>query len=353
MRDVNFSAWKPSPHHTYFLHVQNGSNAESVGLSLVQIGDGSEPCIGAASHPSSGYGGHVLVAGGKIRAGVEVQYFRDRQFIAETITDALGRHSIRLSPGLYQYRFLLPGEETREFQINVKAGHRVKWEELGADGEILDSRERAVKFITEELVCQWDNSDGAGFKWIDVMETVVQIARRLEKDGATLRQVSFAQFCRPDIVSNLRNRGAWAVETGWKDAQFAAAFRNLIAIAQAKLITLLRHDEATVHMTRNVQFDEPSGGGLPTRIIAPEGTENYLALARAAAVYHASTLGGQIAGGLAVFDPQSDGGLGTSSRASVGIDGALSLLGGENAGVTALPSGWRGTVREQLWNPRE
>lgn len=330
MRDVNFQNWSVSPHHTYFLHVQNAPDGEAVGLSLVQIGDGSEPCIGLDSHGNDNYSGHVYVVAGKPVAGVEVQYLRDKQFIAETLTDVLGRHSVRLPPGLYQYRFLALGE-SREWEILVKPGLRVVWQDVDADGAPGDAKERQIKFITEELIFNWDNSDGAGFSWQDVVEVVSKIGDSISKSGAMLRQCSFAKFCRPDLIGTLQGRGVWAVETGWNDQHFAAAFRNLLAVSRARLVRLKTHDEARSHLERNTQFV------TPTRVGAPEGTYNYLALARAAAVYHASTLAGSVGDGVAIFDPARDGTCGAAPGTS-GLPGAF--------------GGGRARIEEQIVNPR-
>ncbi|RYX84190.1 hypothetical protein EON83_10870 [bacterium] len=329
MKDVDLSKWVVTPHHTYFMHVQNAVDADAVGFSLVQIGDGSEPCIGLDSHEGDKYDGHVFVIGGKPRAGVEVQYFRDEQFITETMTDSVGRHSVRLGPGLYQYRFVFPGE-TQSFEILVKPGHRVKWEEMGADGVVLDTKERQIKFVTEELVGMWDNSDGLGFAWLDVLETLTKVADTITNAGGTLRLCSFAQFCRPDMVTELQARGIYAQDTAWRDAQFASAFRNMLAVTQARLLRLRKHDEARTQLERNTQFV------TPTKIASPPGTHNYLALARAAAVFHASTLSSTLLNGLAVYDPNTDG---------------LIARGPNTSGV--LPSGFGGAiVVEQQWNPR-
>ncbi|HEY0073747.1 MAG TPA: carboxypeptidase-like regulatory domain-containing protein [Abditibacteriaceae bacterium] len=343
MRDVNLGNWAVTPHHTYFMHVHNAPDASAVGLSLVQIGDGSEPCIGLDSHEGDKYGGHVLIAAGKPVPNVEVQYFNDKQFIAETLTDRLGRHSVRLPPGCYQYRFVYAGE-SREFEIIVKPGHLLKWEDIGASGEILDAKERQVKFITEEIVCNWDNSDGSPFEWLDVVEVICKIADRIGQAEGTLRQVSFAQFCRPDIIEHLKMRGCWATETNWRDLQFAGAYRNFRSIQAARLVRLKRHDEANYQFTRNIILDEAG-----KRLDAPEGGLNYLALARIAAVYHASTLSGAIGNALAVYDPMSDGQLGTSGRTTQ--NPVQSVFNPHSM----LPQGFGGPnakVLEQQWNPK-
>ncbi len=344
MRDVNLESWAVTPHHTYFMHVQNAPDASAVGLSLVQIGDGSEPCIGIDSHEGDNYAGHVLIAAGRPVPNIEVQYFNDKQFIAETLTDKLGRHSVRVAPGCYQYRFLFPGEN-REFEILVKPGHRVKWEDIGASGEILDAKERQIKFITEEVVCHWDNSDGTPFQWIDVVEVICKIADRIAKANGTLRQISFAQFCRPDVIEHLKMRGCWALETNWRELQFAGAYRNLRSILAAKLIRLKNHEEANYQMLRNTILDEAG-----KRLNAPEGSLNYLALARIAVVYYASTLSGAIGNGLAIYDPMSDGQLGTAGR--------MPKNSRESAFQTSsavVPSGFGAAgakILEQEWNPK-
>jgi hypothetical protein len=334
MRDVNLEGWEPTPHHTYFMHVQNSVEVDAVGLSLVQIGDGSEPCTGLDSHKNDNYDGHVLVIAGQPKMGVEVQYFRDKQFITETVTDKNGRHSVRLEPGCYQYRFLVMGE-TKEYEILVKPGLRVLWQDVSPDGLELDAKERQIKFITEELVCNWDNSDGEGFRWLDVSEIIAKIAGILSAKGAVLRQASFAQFCRPEMLKNLQTRGVYAVETEWRDIHFAAAFRNLVALGESKLVRLRRHDEAKLHMERNTQFV------TPTKIASPPGTQNYLALARAAAIYHASTLSGTISSGTAIYDPNLDG----SARGGGGIFNQAPNLPSAFGGPSAR-------VLDQRWNPR-
>lgn len=328
MRDVNLEKWTPTPHHTYFMHVQNSPETDAVGLSLVQIGDGSEPCTGLDSHLNDDYEGHVLIVAGKPKMGVEVQYFRDGQFITETITDKHGRHSVRLEPGCYQYRFLEMGEH-KEFEILVKPGLRVIWQDVSPDGLELDAKERQIKFIQEEVVCQWDNSDGEGFRWLDVSEIIAKIAATISGKGGMLRQVSFAQFCRPEMLKNLQMRGVYAVETEWRDIHFAAAFRNLIALGESKLVRFKRHDEAQMHMERNTQFVTPQ------KVAAPPGAQNYLALARAAAVYHASTLSGAISSGTAIYDPNADG------AARNGSQGLPSAFGGPSA-----------RILDQRWDPR-
>src|SRR4051794_36160965 len=106
MREVNIEKWEPAHHSTYFAHVASSREADAVGLVLVQVSDGSMPCQGMDSDPDDGYDGHVFLWNTYPVGNVLVQYFCDNRYVGETLTDDEGRHSLRLPPGLYNYRFL-------------------------------------------------------------------------------------------------------------------------------------------------------------------------------------------------------------------------------------------------------
>lgn len=95
---------------------------------------------------------------------------------------------------LYSYCFLVPGVETKEYEILARPGYRVQWEEFEADGNLLNAKPRQIKFITEELVCNWDNSDGVPFKWIDITETATRIATRALRYGSAPSPSSASQI---------------------------------------------------------------------------------------------------------------------------------------------------------------
>lgn len=311
MRYLPLDSFEPSPYATYFLHVQSAPDAQSVGLCLVGVG-AAVPCKGADYDLTDGYDGHVYHEAGTPRAGALVRYFRDERLVAQTVTDANGRHRITLLPGHYQYQILtdvrLPLDLNQAvYAVTVSAAKRVRWEHAAETvTETNDSSanisaqnapqndsapasyatEREVLFSIEYLIGDWNASDGVPIDWHDVQESVLAIARRLKAcEGARLRLLSFSNFARPEMLHLFATNGLIVEDVRWGEAAFAMAFRNIGALMTQRALELRPYDEANRQLR---------GARLPTtgnRIEGVAGEALYLAQARAAAFHFASSLG--------------------------------------------------------------
>lgn len=328
MRYLPLDTFEPSPNATYFMHVQSSPDAQSVGLCLVGIG-ASVPCKGADTDLGDGYDGHVYLEAGLPTGGALVRYFRDGHPVAQTVTDANGRHRLRLMPGDYQYQILtdvrLPVDTNHTvYAVKVEGMKRVRWEHDaaqadGAAAPATESTEREVLFASEHLVGDWNASDGEPLSWHDVQESVLAISRRLKAcENARLRLVSFANFARPEMLHVFATQGLVVQETKWGEAPFAMAFRNLMSLIQQRAVDLRPYEEA------NLQLRSARLAANGNRVEGSGNEALYLAQARAGAFHFASALG-----------VLQRGGIGTVGNYAPTATGALRLPAFLGKGVTS------------------
>jgi hypothetical protein len=266
--------FKPDPDLLYFVHVQSSMEADCAGVVVVHADNGRRPCRGADSDPADNYVGDVALddAGSPLRQ-MSVLYFdaRERQ-VSETVTDDAGRHFVWLPAGTYRYCYLLATGVRRDWRaVEVPAGNAQTWET--EDGELV---ERVVSAVGEDDVLDFHSDGGGGWSWLELEDALLKLW-----NTGRVRQVTFARFCRPDFVLRLQAQGVNAFDTNWKDAQFAAAHRNLRALLDARLLLLTRHDRANFQL-RQLYFASEKKTAIE------KGLRRYLADARAAAVTHAA-----------------------------------------------------------------
>lgn len=286
MRDVNLTSWKPAPHYTYFGHVSSSPEANAVGFVVIRVDNGRLPCCGVDSDLTDNYFGDVLRDdAGNPYPGVVVQYFREAEpsvCIHETRTDEEGRHQLWVPPGRYSYHFVNRlGNASERKKVDVVAGRMVRWESVGAEGEIL-SEAREFALLMEDQVCEWSTSDGQMFSWADVEGTIARVCER-----APFRYVTFDKlFCKPDMIVALQARGVPAWPGELSDLQVAGAYRNALAMGNAGCLFFSDHRNANYQYARCAKYANER------RVTANPGEQKYLADARACAVHFAAQMAG-------------------------------------------------------------
>lgn len=317
MRDAPWENFEPTPHYTYFGHVASSSTADAVGFVLVRIGSGRVPCRGCDNDASDSYDGHVYLEAGLPKGGVAVQYFQGNAStpIAHCFTSKNGLHSLMLEPGHYRYRYVsdlglpIDGQATWH-SVEVKPLRLVPWESVDETGNVTATQEREIAYIYEELICDWHSDDGEPWNWVDVEEVITRVCKKISSTpGARLRRVSFAEFSRPEFMKSLRMRGVPVFDTKWRDMAFAAAYRNLATVVRSGFYTHKKHTRAD-YQVRQAKFADGE-----KRVEGELVPQLYLAHARAAAVYFATTMGSlQRTGTAGIYSPSLNGSMGTRGR---------------------------------------
>src|SRR5690606_38978208 len=116
----------------------------------------------------------------------------------------------------------------------VARGRVVRWEEGAGDSGDAPI-EREIAGVEECWIADWHEEDGTGFSWHDIESSVVALAGRMDTAGAELRHVYTSTLPRVDFVAGLVGRGVWCTDLNWRDLQWAAAYRNFAALADADL----------------------------------------------------------------------------------------------------------------------
>jgi len=304
--------WQPAPHGKYFGHISMSAEADGVCLLLVRVETGRVPFRGPDTDLDDEYPGAVYLSPTPGTsppvpiAGVTVQYvdadapldpplqevatpeaaeaFR-RRYLKETQTDKYGRHRLWLSPGNYRWRYVTPmGVVSNWEDVTVPRGHSVSWETARSVGDgdeaevVVDKQERELARVTEELLLDWHREDGNDFSWLDVESTIAEVCKRTPG----LRQITLARPARADLVFNLQRVGVYCFDTMWRDIEFAAAYRNLLAVMDAKYFEPCGYDRILIQMQRAVRFTDDK-----KRVKYIEGFPHYLPDARASAVHFA------------------------------------------------------------------
>lgn len=308
MRDVNLSSLTVESGASYYAAIVTPTDGSACGLVLVRAGLRLLPCYGQDSDPRDGYEGEVCRdSSGRPLAGAHVYYYRLADLenaIVDAVTDRQGRHAVFLEAGTYAYRCILPLDGMHGApvpsaidvkHVDVKAARSVRWEEDSGEGSAVapELAEREVAGVEEVWIGDWHRDDGVGFSWHDVENTAAAVAVVIEKAGADLRQVYFSSPARRELVQGLSNRGLWVNDVAWKDAQWATAYLNFAALADAGLAETIDHDRADYQARHSAFLTNKD-----RRVESPVGMVRYLADARVLAFTQAARQSSLESGGM-------------------------------------------------------